>query len=181
MLMNFIAKLQQHYYDEQRQNLQKLKVQEAKVETVNNLIDFEDDAAKTQDDTKTESIEEAKEFRDFQPPTERFEFHEKLVCYLLRSIYKLAISFNENDRIKEYVIKTNFIQKSFIFMSNRIERFPLLFSILTNPENKVKEIISYLFLSGLKIRGHKIASEFIENLCIVLEDEMQVNPEITSP
>ena len=193
MLMNFIAKLQQHYYDIEREKEDQEQIEKTKTESmtepksvsVDDLIDFGDNSTKVEESQSEYMQEEQK--HEVTPPeemkstTEKYEFHHELITSLLKTLYKLVVEFSKNDRVKEYLVKTSFLQKAFIFMSNRIERFPILFNILTDPDNKVKELISHLFLSGLKFRGHKIISEFIENLCIVLEEDRCTNMSINSP
>ena len=157
MLMNFIAKLQQHYYDLDREKEDQEQIKMAKFESTkepisqsaDDLIDFGDNTTKIeysqskiiQEESKNEVIST----KESKSTTEKYEFHYELITSLLKTLYKLVVEFSKYDRVKEYLVKTNFLQKAFIFMSNRIERFPILFNLLTDPNNKVKELISHLF------------------------------------
>ena len=183
MLMNFIAKLQRHYHDldhekEDQEQKEMIKVEIMKEpisQSADDLIDFGDNTTKIEDSqskiTEKKQKHEVISTNESKSTTEKYEFHHELITSLLKTLYKLVVEFSQNDRVKEYLVKTNFLQKAFIFISNRIERFPILFNLLTDPDNKIKELINHLFLLGLKFRGHKMISEFIENLCILLEEE----------
>lgn len=87
--------------------------------------------------------------------TNKTEFQYELAKNMVGAINNLVLNFSKIDKVIDYLIKNDFLEKSLIFVSNRIERFPTLINVLYD-NDRFKEFFKYLFLNGQRFRGHKI-------------------------
>jgi len=182
-LMNFVAKLQQHYYDielSSKKKTEEIKVEKTDSKPVNSndeLISFAqtDDFTTTTEDTNANRDTQEKDLESVyetllsipsKPESKEqynIEFYYDMVSLLLKAMNNLALNFAKEEKVKEHLVKTNFLEKSLIFISNRIERFPSLVNSCYNTE-ELKNLFIYLFFNGQRFRGHKILCNFIEHL-----------------
>ena len=200
-LMNFVAKLQQYYYEieiSNQNNKEEVKIEipkEKPVDSNEELISFaqSDDfttVAESENNENKENQEKDLEgvyetLLNSPSKTEfnecyKIEFYYDMVSLLLKAMSNLVLKFNKIDKVKDYLVKTNFLEKSLIFISNRIERFPSLINSCYNTE-ELKNLFIYLFFNGQRFRGHKILWNFIEHLCIWLEIDELSNLGIKQP
>lgn len=199
-LMNFVAKLQQHYYDielSSKKKTEEIKVEKTDSKPVNSndeLISFAqtDDFTTTTEDTNANRDTQEKDLESVyetllsipsKPESKEqynIEFYYDMVSLLLKAMNNLALNFAKEEKVKEHLVKTNFLEKSLIFISNRIERFPSLVNSCYNTE-ELKNLFIYLFFNGQRFRGHKILCNFIEHLWICLEIDELSNLGIKQP
>jgi hypothetical protein len=182
--MNFVAKLQQHYYELERNNKKltqqiiDLPILDEKSDfSIEDLINFGSEEATqssmetsqrtesqiTPDDDPLASLLESNKNEEFKfsggeemietstqsspkSLTEQIEFHKQLTSTLLKAMSNLVMNFTNIDKVKEYIVKTNFLEKSLIFISNRVERFPELMNTIYECQ-ELKELFLYLFMS----------------------------------
>lgn len=147
-LMHFVAKLQQYYYDQEKlkgkekvQEVACMPREERSDQQIEDLIDFRSSDADKPTEVTQESTEKTEELQPEEEKVESTEvvkseasetikFHYQLVSNLIEAISNLLLNFKKVEKVKEYLVKMDFLEKSFIFISNRIERFPRLINAI---------------------------------------------------